>query len=454
MVWIVGYTMIITTLFKKDPMDPRFWLFIGVSILLVNGLSGILYIPSNIKIHKIIIYVILTIIAFHIGFGQVNTKIRLNKSKRVSLFRQFSAISNKIHIVLGLIGILGALLVCFEMFVIFGVSLDDGGDRRRQFQEALPFMVLTPIGMILSGGSFPSIFSIFCGGSKTNVFLGLLNMVALGVSSMAIAGKQGILFVVLILAYVYLFSHYYCVKMNVSKFVKIFILGIACLFVSYLSFLTIGRQDINTFGNLFERKKFTKEFAEIARTNLPKGVQNNFAEFLGYYGDQFPYVAERWDIENFENKYGYFRFPRILGPFTFLERQLIKIFPLYNALYPDDRVETIKNQSKGYFGNATWGSVAFLNIKYFGIIGGLIVFFFVGKISRLIYEHFFKCPTYVAFQMNYINCAGMFYFSMFYFTQETGVFIYLLILIGLEYYLKRKSLIEYYGRNTNSCCSL
>ena len=34
------------------------------------------------------------------------------------------------------------------MFVLLGVSMDDGGERRRQFQELFPLMVLTPIGTI------------------------------------------------------------------------------------------------------------------------------------------------------------------------------------------------------------------------------------------------------------------------------------------------------------------
>ena len=58
------------------------------------------------------------------------------------------------------------------------------------------------------------------------------------------------------------------------------------------------------------------------------------------------------------------------------------------------QIEEIKNQSKGYFGNANWGTIAFLNIKYFGILGGLIAFFFVGKISRKFYNHFFRSPNY------------------------------------------------------------
>lgn len=77
MVWCIGYGIIITSLIKKDPMDPRYWLFIGVSILLVNGFSGILYIPPYINSLKIIVYVILTITTFHLGFGRLNNKVQL-----------------------------------------------------------------------------------------------------------------------------------------------------------------------------------------------------------------------------------------------------------------------------------------------------------------------------------------------------------------------------------------
>ena len=442
MVWCIGYGIIITSLIKKDPMDPRYWLFIGVSILLVNGFSGILYIPPYINSLKIIVYVILTITTFHLGFGRLNNKVQLKKLKGNISFKIFSKTSNKIHIILGLAGIIGSLLICFEMFVIFGVSLNDGGERRAQFQEQFPLLTLTPIGTILLGGSFPSIFSIFCGGSKINKILGLLNIMTLALASMAIAGKQGILFIILIFAYIYIFHRYYRMPIRVPKYVKISIMGSIYAFILYLSFLTVGRQNVETEGDLLQRGTFSKEFVDISKQYIPNGIQNNFAEFFGYYGNQLPYVAERWEIEKFEDKYGYIRFPRILAPFTFLERQVIKIFPLYQEIYPDDRVATIKNQSRGYFGNANWGTIAFLNIKYFGIIGGLIAFFFVGKISRHIYNHFFKQPNYITFQLNFINCIGMFYFTMFYFTQETGPFIYLLILIALEYYFKKYKVLS------------
>ena len=303
-------------------------------------------------------------------------------------------------------------------------------------------MVLTPIGTILLGGCFPSIFSIFCGGNRINKILGLLNIIALAAASMAIAGKQGILFVVLILLYVYLFSHHFKIKIKVPSYIKLSIILSFVLFAIYLVTLTQGRQHADYEGELLENGSFTNEFKNEIEGFMPAGIQNNFAEFLGYYGNQLPYVAERWEIENFENKYGYFRIPRILGPFTFLERQVIKIFPYYQEIYPDDRVSTIKNQTKGYFGNANWGAIPFLNIKYFGIIGGLIMFFFVGKISRFIIEDFRKRPNYITFQLNYINCAGMFYFTMFYITQETGPFIYLIILLVLRHQMIKKEKIK------------
>ena len=111
--------------------------------------------------------------------------------------------------------------------------MDDGGERRRQFQELFPLMVLTPIGTILLGGSFPSIFSVFCGGSKINILLGLVNILALALSSMAIAGKQGILFVTLILAYIYFFHKCYRIKIKIPVYVKYCIFAFIYLFVLY-----------------------------------------------------------------------------------------------------------------------------------------------------------------------------------------------------------------------------
>lgn len=441
-IWCIGYSIVIVALLKKNPLDPRFWLFLGVGILLINGFSGILYVPTYIMPYKTVIYLMATILAFHLGFGKLHVlNGKLNRCKGKILFKPFSVQSNKIHIFWGLIGIVGSSLICLEMFVIFGVSLDDGGERRMQFQELFPLLRFTPIGTILLGGSFLSIFSIFCGGSKPNVILGLLNIITLVLASVAIAGKQGVLFVMLIFAYVYLFHRFYGIVIKVPGYVKIFICASIGLFVMYLAFLTSGRQNVESEGELLTTRGFDKKFVEMSQTYVPAKIQNTFAEFFGYYGNQFPYVAERWEIEGFEEKYGYMRFPRFLGPFTFLERQVIKIFPFYREIYPDDRVETIENQSKGYFGNANWGTIIFLNIKYFGILGGLIAFFFVGKIARLLYNNFIRHPNYITFQLNYINCACMFYFTMFYFTQETAPFIYLLILICMGYYFKKNRVL-------------
>ena len=149
-VWSLGYLIIISNLYKKDPLDPRIWLFLGVGILLINGFSGILYVPSNINEQRIIIYVMLTIFSFHLGFGKLenaNYAILLRRRLR-NVFNSYSSYSNKIHVLLGLLGIIGSLMICFEMFVLLGVSMDDGGERRRQFQELFPLMVLTPIGTI------------------------------------------------------------------------------------------------------------------------------------------------------------------------------------------------------------------------------------------------------------------------------------------------------------------
>lgn len=246
-VWSLGYLIIISNLYKKDPLDPRIWLFLGVGILLINGFSGILYVPSNINEQRIIIYVMLTIFSFHLGFGKLenaNYAILLRRRLR-NVFNSYSSYSNKIHVLLGLLGIIGSLMICFEMFVLLGVSMDDGGERRRQFQELFPLMVLTPIGTILLGGSFPSIFSVFCGGSKINILLGLVNILALALSSMAIAGKQGILFVTLILAYIYFFHKCYRIKIKIPVYVKYCIFAFIYLFVLYISFLTIGRQNVS-----------------------------------------------------------------------------------------------------------------------------------------------------------------------------------------------------------------
>lgn len=429
--WCLGYIVLYLAIRNKDPMDPRCWLFVGVNILLINGFSGILNVPAYINPTKVLILTSLTILCFHLGFGKMSNRCY---DRNIKSFGEMPLWIDRINIICGIGGIIGCVLVCYEMYVVFGVSLDDGGERRRQFQELFPFMKLTPIGNVFLGGSFVSIFSVFCGGGKKSQFLGLINMFALAFASMAIAGKQGLMFVVLILVYVYVFKKKYRINIVIPKYVKVMLLIIFYFFSSYLIFLTMGRQNVSYEGELLENGKFNKEFVTFYKKNLPLTFQNTFAEFFGYYGNQFPYVAERWELEGFENKYGYFCIPRILGLFTFAERQVKKVYPQYDIIYPDDRVATINNQRSGYYGNSNWGTVVFLNIKYFGIIGGLVFFFFYAKCSRYIYDRMFTDFNYFTFQMNFINCAGMFYFTMFYFTQETGPFIHLLLLLLLIMY--------------------
>lgn len=443
--WLIGYIVLFLSLKGRNPTDPRLWLCVGINILFLNAFTGIMYVPSYISYSKVIIYTLLTVIAFHLGFGKLPSNI--NKFKGF-IFSRLSTKLQNITKLCGIIGIIGGILICFEMFIIFGVSIDDGGERRAQFQEMFPYMVLTPIGVILLGGSFISVFSIFCGGNKINQFLGIINILSIAVSSMAIAGKQGILFTIMIIIYVYSFKLFYKSKFNIPKYIKFSFLGIIYIFIAYLTFLTIGRQNITDDSNLIETSSFSEDFKNVSMKYVPTSVQNTFAEFFGYYGNQFPYIAERWDIEKFEEKYGFFRFPRILGPFTFLERQVKKIIPYYNEIYPDDRVLTIKNQTKGYYGNANWGTIVFLNIKYFGIIGGLIFFFFYGKLSKFIYNLYSKDLNFVTFQLNFINCASGFYFTMFYYTQETGPFFHLLILLLMYKFLKNNRKNEY--RNCSS----
>ena len=125
--WIFGYIVIVTTLFKKDPLIPSFWLFLGVGIIAVNGLTGILYIPSNIDDSKIIIYTILTIIAFHLGLGEVKKVKR--STKLLQIFIPYSKKINLIHTILGIIGIIGAFVTRCSLSLEFPSMMAESGEH-------------------------------------------------------------------------------------------------------------------------------------------------------------------------------------------------------------------------------------------------------------------------------------------------------------------------------------
>lgn len=450
--WCIAYVILGITIIKKNPLDPRLWLFVGFNVLIING-----FMTRNLNKHYDIVipmmYVYSTIVCTHVGFMikykrisvtlikviRKNQRIhsKLIRVKQFNIHNYFKYRPHKfiqpVTTVCGCMGILGALLICIEGFVILGFSLDDGGDRRAQFQEALPFMVLTPIGMIFLGGGFFSALSTFLWANKWNSFLGVLNLIALAVASVAIAGKQGILYDVIIIVFSLSFKKVYNIKIKTPRYLKITSIIFVYLFAIYLANLTIGRQNIEGLGHLYERNLYDKRYETFAKKIIPRNAQDSFFEILAYYGDQFPYFCERWEIENIPKKYGVIRIPRVLGPFSWIERQVQKVIPVYSDIFPEDRDNWVYNQRQvGTYSNATWASCAFLNIKYFGLLGGLLMFLLYGFFSRMLFDSTIHHFTFTKYNYSFFNCISAFYYTMFFSTQETPILMYLIIVIILH----------------------
>ncbi|WP_273212129.1 hypothetical protein [Runella zeae] len=442
--WLLCISVIIYSVRKSNPFNPTLWLFVAWGVLFSNFFSGVMYVPSHLQYSEPVIYIVLCIVIFHIGYNEAKDKnIKFNKYQ-VNLFLSKKS-DNRfqyLYTVLGLLSLIGALFICLDIFFLQGLSIN-GGERRGQLQD-LQFSAFATSGMIFLGGAYLSALSLFFGGNKRNQVIGILSFISLALSSMALAGKQGVLIAILICIYAISISKFFKIPIKVPFFTKLLLSGTLLFFIYYIILLSSERHGNVTSGQLLDESLILNSSFKNDMSILPNFVKNTFAEFFGYYGEQLGTFIERWEIDNYVSKYSIIEIPpRILGPFTWLERQLIKIFPGYVDLYQlKDWVKTIQKQKNGYYGLANWQTTVLKGVKDFGFLGQLIIIFFHGYISRKLYQRIGSQISLSTLHMSMFNNIFIVYTIMMNFLGETSAFFYVIIILLIYRFEKRSFLNE------------
>ena len=438
--WVLGLVILFITIKKKNPFDPQAWMFFSWGILFVNTFSGVTYIPYKISFLQPITYIILIISMFHAGFYFGRSKgYKYNFNQLRTFLTGFENKSRQNLIsFLGIASFIGSIMVAFDMFILQGMSMD-GGDRRAQFLE-FNFTALTTTGMTLLGGSFISGLSLFFRGNKTNKFIGILSLFSIALSSIAIAGKQGILLAILIVLFSYFTIRFLKLEIKIPLYLKLSLFFIIGLFIIYTTSLSSERNGGVDNGELFTQSTRLNQSFKDEMFFVPTTIQNTFAEFFNYYGDQLSTFSERWELDNYLEKYDFIAFPpRVLGPFVWLERQIQKFIPFYNSIFEINNIFTMVNsQNNGYFSLANWQTTIKHGMSLFGYGGLMIVVFFHGYFSRRLYENVGRNATLININMSLLNNIFMVYTIMMNLLGETSAFFYLVILIIL--YLRDQQL--------------
>lgn len=437
--WIIGYIIIFLTAKSKNPLDPQVWLFCAWSILFVNYFSGVMYDPQTINYVQPILYISIELFLFHFAFIKSKSRNFKFNYNQISIFlsTRYTYSFQRIIAFFGILAIIGAISIAVDLFVLHNLSLN-GGDRRAELHEMV-YSPFTTIGMILLGGCYFSAVSLFFGGNKLNKLIGLLSMLSLAIASMCLAGKQGILICVLLMTFCLSMAKFYKVKLKMPIYLKISIAVVISIFSFYIITLSSERHENVDSGELFSESKILSKTFKKDMHLVPEPIKNTFAEIFGYYGNQLGTFSERWELDDYLNSYPLITIPpRVLNPFTWLERQIIKVSPIYNYIYPSiDYRRWVNSQVNGYFGLANWQTTNQQGILIFGTFGHLIVVFFHGYFSRRLYERVGSKITYSTFHMCIINNIFLVYTIMMNFLGETSAFFYLVII--LFFYFKEKN---------------
>lgn len=445
--WILCYITIILTVLKKDPLDARIWLFCAWSVIFTNMFSGVRYIPPTINFFPPILYTCFLLLFFNIGFLCNKEKIRVGGEKRIRAFLNEDAPNQQQKIItfFSVCGIIGAIFVFYDIFFRLGLSIN-GGDRRAEFIENFnQLSFLTTGGMILICGCYTGVLSIFFHGNVINKILGCCTLCALGVQSIAIGGKQGIFLSLIILIFIFTLKSKYKIRRKTPVIVKCILLFVLASFIFYITLLSSERHNnVNSGELLSESSLFSQEFITETKDIIPKELQNTFAEFFGYYGDQLGAFCERWQIEDYPNKYSIIQIPpKFIEPFVWIKRQIVKVFPLYNDIFEPNvnLLDRIANQNKGFYGLANWQTTIRAGLEYFGFLGQILLVFFHGYYSRILYVRFRNTPTYSILNMILFNSLFIVYTTMMSLTGESSALFYLIIILYFRYKEKKQNSI-------------
>lgn len=448
--WLLCYIIAITFIWKSDPLSPEPWLFFSWNVLFINLFSGIRYTPSNVDFLPPVAYALIFLFCFHLGYRLNKKKVDKNNIKRFEYL--ISLKSNRkmqyIYTIAGICSIIGVVLVLFDIFFMLGLSMD-GGERRAGFIENFSNLSWrTNIGMVLAGGIYVSMFSIFWGGNKKNSIIGVLSFFSSILYSFAIGGKQGVLLSLLVVSFALFVRKKYNVKSAISIYAKFGSVCVLFFVFSYITLLSSERHENAGTGDLLnDTEHFSKEFIAESNKYLPNSIKNTFAEFFGYYCDQLGTFSEQWNIENYPEKYeGINIVSDPISPFVFIDRQVKKIFPYYCKIFPDeeDLIKRIANQKKGYYGLANWQTIIVQGLRLYGIVGLLIVFFMHGFFSKTLVVSTKNNFSYSKMGLCFINAAFMVYTIMCNILGETSILIYLIFLLYCLYReVKRKNIFPF-----------
>ncbi len=440
---LLGYINIAFLFYKNDPLDPLLWLSFAWEFLFVNYFSGVLYIPQHIDFTEPILYILLVLTVFVIAYYCGKTKYINKKGRLVTLFfeKEGNVKMQRFLTIAAILAIIGGLGISFELFVIRGFSLN-GGDRRAEFQDALgSFSLMVQLGYILVAGTYFALPSIFFWGNLRNKILAIGATIGFALSAIAIAGKQSLFVIVVIVAMICLLIFYYRIKVKIPSVVKLMLIVIVIFMGGYVMVLSSERSAIDVAeGEKFEMAEdLSPEFKEKVAQILPVSMLNTIADMFGYYGYQLGHFCEQWNLSHFTDRYDMVTFmPRVLDITPWLERQIIRIFPLYKEIYKD-YFTPLGNEvamREGYYGASNWWTYIFKGIKIFGFGGFLVVVFVHGFISRRLYESFHNKPSYAVFSLLLWNNIFMLYTIMNGFPGSTDSLFFLLVSLYLYWKYK------------------
>lgn len=432
-VFLLSYFTLFLIARKKNPFDSRVWLIVSWLVLFINLFSGVRIVPS-INWVEPIFYVVVVLCTYCVGYSWKQKSVKKDQLKGF-----LSLMPNKKYqkfiFISGIIGVLGSVFVIIDLFYLIGLSMH-GGDRRAEFIDNLDQLsLLTNLGMLMVGCVFVSISSLFFHGDTKNKVLAVFSLLALIIQSFAIAGKQGVFLASLFLGCLFFVSKTYSIKIIMPIFVKGCLICLGLFVFSYITTLSSERHGDIVAGDVFrsENVKFSEDFSSSVGKYLPLSVQNTFGEFFGYYGDQLGTFCERFNIENYWEKYYLFEMPpKVLEPFVFLKRQIQKIFPWYDDIFikkEADLLERIRTQREGHYGLANWQTILKAGLDWFGIIGQIVVVFFHGYFSRRVFEMLHMRPSLSLFHFSIFNNIFCVYTTMMCVLGETCVFVYFCYII-------------------------
>ena len=238
--WLLCYIVVVSFIWKSDPLSPEPWLFVSWNVLFINLFSGIRYTPSDINFLPPVAYALLFLFCFHLGYGLNEKKVyeqNLEQFEHLISLESNRKMQN-VYTIAGICSIIGVVLVLFDIFFMLGLSMD-GGERRAGFIENFSNLSWrTNIGMVLAGGIYVSMFSIFWGGNKTNSIIGVLSFFSSILYSFAIGGKQGVLLSLLVVFFALFVRKKYNIKSLISNYAKFGSVFVFCFMFSYITLLS------------------------------------------------------------------------------------------------------------------------------------------------------------------------------------------------------------------------